>query len=241
MKRVVDFIIAEITVVTFILINTVALVGLSMYPITERYGTIWFAIDYGCVIYFIIEAALKIRRFSWSDYWESGWNRFDFIIVIISLPALLTPIIDLQAFSIILILRIGRLFRLFRLMRFIPNRVHLAAGISRALKASLGVFVALVLVNIMFSVGASLLFRDLAPEYFGSPMLSMYSFFKIFTVEGWYEIPDLLASRADSQAWAVFARVYFVLSVLIGGILGLSLANAVFVNCGVRPHHLSYR
>jgi voltage-gated sodium channel len=149
---------------------------------------------------------------------------------VISLPALLTPLIDLQGFAVILILRIGRLFRLFRFMRFIPNRTHLAAGILRALKASLGVFAALAMINVMFSVGASLLFNDLAPEYFGNPMLSLYSIFKIFTVEGWYEIPDLIASRADHQGWVVFTRVYFVLSVLIGGILGLSLVNAVFVD-----------
>lgn len=60
-------------------------------------------------------------------------------------------------------------------------------------------------------------------------MISFYSTFKIFTVEGWYEIPDLIAERSDSLGLAVFARIYFVLLLFGGGIFGLSLINSIFV------------
>jgi voltage-gated sodium channel len=230
MKRLVDFIIAEWTVVAIILLNAVSLFVLSMYPASSRYDTVWFDIDYGCTAFFVIEALLKIRRFSWRGYWESGWNRFDFIIILVSLPAFIEPFMDVHGFSTILILRIGRLFRMLRLVNFIPNRDHLGAGIARALKASFGVLVGLFIINLVLSIGASFLFSHLAPEHFGTPFLSMYTMFKVFTIEGWYEIPDLLASRADGQEWAYLARMYFVVSVTIGGILGLSLANAVFVD-----------
>jgi voltage-gated sodium channel len=53
--------------------------------------------------------------------------------------------------------------------------------------------------------------------------------FRIFTIEGWHEIPDAIA-RSTTEGWAVFARVYFGIAVLVGGILGLSLGNAVFVD-----------
>jgi voltage-gated sodium channel len=53
--------------------------------------------------------------------------------------------------------------------------------------------------------------------------------FQIFTVEGWHEIPDAIAAGA-TDSWAALARIYFGLAVLVGGILGLSLGNAVFVD-----------
>jgi voltage-gated sodium channel len=62
----------------------------------------------------------------------------------------------------------------------------------------------------------------------------------MFTVEGWNEIPAEIAAqmKEDNQTWTVFnsytliaiTRFYFGSIVLFGGIFGLSLANAVFVD-----------
>jgi len=230
MTRLAAALVSERNVVAAIVINAVALFLLGFEGERDTTASPWFWIDYGCVVFFVLEAAIKIRLGTWRGYFASGANRFDFAVVLASLPVLVTPLVDLHAFSVVLLLRLGRLFRLFRLLTFIPNRDHLMAGIRRALRASVGVFLALALVNFILATGASFLFGDLAPEYFGNPLMSLYSLFKVFTVEGWYEIPDLLAARADHPLWALASRVYFIVAVLIGGILGLSLANAVFVD-----------
>jgi voltage-gated sodium channel len=226
---VLNWLIDETVVIVIILINTVALFMLASAELAEAQADLWFALDYACVVYFVVEAALKIISFGWRGYYDDGWNRMDFYVVVASLPVLATPMVDLRHFSVILILRMGRLFRMFRLLRFIPDRHRLAAGIKRSLKASLGVFLAVLLVNFILAMAASMLFGKFAPEYFGNPLKACYSMFQVFTVEGWYEIPELLAERA-SDAWAVFARAYFVFSVFFGGILGLSVVNAVFVD-----------
>ncbi len=230
MNRLVCAVVAERTVVTAILINATALFMLGFESERDAVASPWFWIDYACVVFFVLEAAIKIHLSAWRGYLASGWNRFDVAVVLASLPALVTPVVDLHAFSVVLLLRLGRLFRLFRLLTFIPERDHLVDGIRRALRASVGVFLALAVVNFILATGASFLFGDLAPEHFGNPLMSLYSLFKVFTVEGWYEIPDLLAERADHPLWAVASRAYFIVAVLIGGILGLSLANAVFVD-----------
>jgi len=186
-------------------------------------------VDYGCVVYFVIEAITKIRPRGFRDYWSSGWNRFDFIVVLLSAPALLSPILPLRELSVFLVLRIGRVFRLFRVMRFIPHADHLYSGVQRALRASVGVFIALSLVNLVFALGATQLFGRAAPQYFGNPALSIYSIFRVFTLEGWADIPDAIAANS-SWVLAVIARIYFVIAVTVGGLLGISLANAVFVD-----------
>ena len=62
----------------------------------------------------------------------------------------------------------------------------------------------------------------------------------MFTIEGWNEIPAVIAERVQengsgsnylSTTFLIgITRFYFVFVVLIGGIFGMSLANAVFVD-----------
>jgi voltage-gated sodium channel len=217
-----------------IVLNTFALFLAESEPEGSRGQALWNAVDYGCVLFFMLEAGLKITRQRWTGYWSNGWNRFDFVVVVLSLPALLDPLLGgMGFFANVLVLRLGRIFRLFRVLRFIPNLDHLLVGIRRALRASVGVFLALFLINFIFAMGATVMFKKTAPELFGNPIMSCYSMFKVFTVEGWYEIPDQLAANAaenENRPLEVGIRLYFVASVLIGGIFGFSLANAVFVD-----------
>jgi voltage-gated sodium channel len=234
--------VSDKAVIAVVLLDAVALsvmaftdphfVGLAVVPEHKEAiayeAAVW--LDFACVVYFFVEMILKIRAEGWRAYWSRGWNRFDFCIVVASAPVLLTPVFDVSDLSLILGLRLGRLFRLFRLMRFIPNREHLWAGAKRAMKASVGIFLGLVIINLIFSLGATQLFARIAPEHFGNPALSSYSLFRVFTVEGWYEIPDVIAERAPHAVLGVLARVYFMGAVLVGGIFGVALANAVFVD-----------
>lgn len=230
MSRLVHFFIRERTVVAIILVNTMALFAAGFYPEGSSRARFWTLIDWGCIVYFTVEAILKIRLLSFATYWRSGWNRVDFVVLLCSLPALAAPMVDVRHFSVVLLLRLGRLLRLFRLLRFIPDREHLVEGITRSLKASVGVFLAVMLLLFILSMGANQLFAQIAPEHFGDPLISLYSIFKVFTVEGWHELPDLLAQRADHAVWATVARIYFSATVLLVGILGFSLVNAVFVD-----------
>lgn len=213
-----------------ILVNTIALIGLGFSDEGSTTAKVWLAVDLACVAFFLAEVALKLRRQGTRGYFARWGNRFDFAVTMISAPALLHFWMDLPEMGAFLALRIARLLRLLRNLHFIPNREHLIAGVGRAMRASVGVFLALLIVNLILALGATFLFGKAAPEYFGNPLLSIYSLFKVFTVEGWYEIPDLLADRAGDQALAVFSRVYFVVCVVVGGILGLSLLNAVFID-----------
>jgi voltage-gated sodium channel len=232
----IKLLIGEPTVMSVIGLNGVALF-LHAFPANQNnaFGEFLEWIDYGCMVYFVFEAALKIWLLGARGYFSSGWNRFDFFIVLAGIPLLLHPPFAseaLSAYAIAPLLRMGRFLRFVRLLRFIPNASHIGQGIVRSLKASIGVFLVLLLLNFMLALGATMLFSGLdgADPYFGDPLTSIYSLFKVFTVEGWYEIPDTLADNGASPAWIGLLRFYFIVTVLVGGILGLSLANAVFVD-----------
>jgi voltage-gated sodium channel len=228
-KRLSTLLTAEALVASIIVLNTAALVVMGYAEHETPWAAVARWVDYGCVVYFSIETLLEVRSAGWRTFWHSRWNRFDLTVVVLSSPVLLLPLFEVEGLATLLVLRLGRLFRLFRVLRFIPNREHLYRGMTRALRASVGVFLALLLLNIAVSVGATQLFGRYLPEHFGNPLLSSYTIFRVFTVEGWSSIPDAIAATAP-PAIGVLARLYFVATVLCGGILGLSLANAVFVD-----------
>lgn len=182
-------------------------------------------------ILFLLESITKIRHFGWKKYIQSGWNKLDFILVLLSLPSILLLMVhsDIHGLSFLLVFRISRVFKFFRFFKFIPGIDALVKGVQRAIKSSVFVLFGLFVFNFIIAVLSSYLFKDISHEYFGNPLKSMYTIFKIFTVEGWYEIPDELAKNADNMT-SFLIKTYFVLILIVGGIVGLSLVNSIFVD-----------
>ena len=60
--------------------------------------------------------------------------------------------------------------------------------------------------------------------------------FKVFTIEGWFEIPDDVTQNL-SPVSAFFTNVYFIFIVMSGGIFGLSLVNSIFVDAMVSDNN----
>lgn len=217
-------------VAVVILINAVV-ITLGAFRDIEMFASEWLTwVDISCELFFIVEIAMRIHRFTWHTFFENNWNKFDFIVVLISTPVLLAPFYPMGHFNFILMLRLARLIRIFKLLYFIPHRERLITGIGRALNASIGVFLALLFILSITAVGATYLFGQTAPEYFGNPIKSAYAIFQVFTMDGWPMVPDLLIKDSDSLGWIMLVRGFFIIAVVIGGILGLSMLNAVFVD-----------
>jgi len=187
-------------------------------------------IDQLFIGFFVFEAAVKIRVLGKEGYFEKGWNRFDFAIVVLSLPTLLTHVLTIPDTSLFLILRLFRITRLVRFIRFIPNLGQVLEGLGRALRASVFVLAALFFLNFLLAIVTCHFFAELVPDKFGDPIISAYHIFQLFTIEGWNEIPDEVIPLLDKRWLVWLTRVYFGTIVLIGGIFGMSLANAVFVD-----------
>lgn len=222
------FFLREENMLLAITLNSIIIFALY-FP--SMYGVKWLVyLDHLFIAVFTIEAIVKIRHYNWKTYWDSNWNRFDLIIVIGSFPSLLTEILPVPDTSLLIVLRLFRLLRLVRFLRFIPNMSKVLQGLGRALKASVFVVLALFFLNILLALVTCQFYGHVAPEYFGNPLISSYSIFQLFTVEGWNEIAQSVADRTDNAFLEGFTRFYFVLIVLLGGIFGMSLANAVFVD-----------
>lgn len=182
-------------------------------------------------VLFIFEMFVKIMEYGFSKYISDAWNRLDFILVILSIPSLAFIFVNdsnLQL-NIFLSLRVFRVFKFFRLIRFFPDITSLIISIQRAIKASYIVLAGFLLLVFIVSLVTCSLYKNIVPEYFGNPINSFYSIFRLFSIEGWYEIPDLIAARTNDTI-AFLSKLYFAILLFCGGILGMSLVNSIFVD-----------
>jgi len=195
--------------------------------------------DLVCTLIFIIEMVVKQVEYGIKGYWRDGWNRLDGVLVILSLPsvaAFFMPAGILGNLSVLLVLRLLRVLRFFRIIHIFPNFSNIARNFGKALRDSYGVFAGFIVLILIVALVSCALFRDAAPEYFATPIDSIYSIFRICTGEGWNEIPDTIA-EGSSVVTARWVRLYFSLLLVICSIIGLSLVNSIFVDAMVSDNN----
>jgi voltage-gated sodium channel len=195
-------------------------------------------LDVACTIIFVIEMIVKLVEYGFKGYWKSGWNKLDGTLVLLSIPSLIFYFIPDVSFdvSFLLILRVLRVFRFFRLIHAFPGFTSMIAKFANAMHQSYAVFVGLLVMIIVFAMIGSTLFKEAAPEYFATPLDGIYSTFRIFTGEGWNEIPDTVAANS-SEGWGYAIRLYFSLVLIVGCIIGMSLLNSIFVDAMVADNN----
>lgn len=224
-------------ILLLILVNafTIFMSGFQLLP-NQKFA--FELIDNAITILFVIEISIKLKEYGAKKYFSFHWNKFDFVLVILSFPTLIAYLsnIEITSISFLLVFRVMRLFKSFRFLKFIPNIEHLIKGISRALKSSVIVLLGFMIYIFIIGIFTFYLFKGVSTEYFGNPLTALYSIFKIFTVEGWFEIPEVLAQNL-SPVLSFFTYLYFIFIVITGGIFGLSLVNSIFVDAMVSDNN----
>jgi len=224
-------------ILSLILLNAV-IIFVGGFGLAPQQQFLINIIDSVITTMFIAELLTKTNKFGIKGYLSSGWNVFDAILILISLPSLIIFLFGIEFIdlSFILVFRVLRIFKTFRFFKFIPGIEQLLSGVQRALKASVFILIGFVVYIFVIGVLSFSLFKNLSPEHFSDPLTSLYSVFKVFTVEGWFSIPEKMCVDIP-QTKAVFIHLYFVFILLTGGIFGLSLVNSIFVDAMVSDNN----
>ncbi len=224
-------------ILILILLNAVLLFW-GGFDIANSTRTILRSIDSIITVLFIIEVIVKVRNYGLKGYFSSRWNLFDFVLILLSVPELFAFTLNIETIDVsyLIAFRIFRVFKSFRFFKFIPNVKHIIKDIQLAIKASVFVFLAFVVFLFILGILSNYIFANNPTEYFSDPLKSLYTIFKIFTVEGWFEIPEQL-TETYTQTQSFFTYLYFVIIVLVGGIFGLSMVTSIFVDSMVSDNN----
>jgi voltage-gated sodium channel len=188
------------------------------------------AVDILCTVIFICEMVLKHRLYGVRGYWKDGWNILDGTVTLLSLPSLLVYFLPTTGgMKILVTLRALRVFKSFRTVRHFPNIKEIWKGFRLAMRQSAGFLIGYLVIIVVIAMFNSALFSESAPQYFKTPLDAIYTVFQLFTVEGWYDIPNAVAGDM-APIWVHIVRFYFCVLLIGGGIIGMSLINSIFVD-----------
>lgn len=217
-------------ILLLILLNAVAIFLQEFQienPILNTFETLF-------TIAFILEVYFKIKTRTFKVYISTGWNKLDFILIAASIPSLFSIFVfDLE---FLLIFRVFRIFKFFRLLQYFPRINSILPGLRRAIRASYLIFFGFFTLLFIFSMLSCAMFKNIAPEYFGNPIDSLFATFQVFSIEAWNTIPDLIAQRSNHTI-GLLSKLYFALLMFFGGIVGLSIMNSIFVDAMVSDNN----
>jgi voltage-gated sodium channel len=201
-----------------IAINAVAL-GLETYDSIDRsIGRELHLANDVILGIFVVELLLRIgacgRRTQ--DFFRSGWNVFDFIVV----TASFVPGVRENA----TILRLVRLLRIVRAVRLLPDLRVLTVAVGRSIPgvASLAA-ITLLLVYIYGMVGW-VIFHDHDPANFGNVGQSMVTMFILLTLEN---LPTYIEKAQELSDWTL---IFYVSYVLVASFLIFNLFIGIVIN-----------
>ena len=212
--RIVESKLFERSILVVILVNAVVLGLETSQEIMNEYGHFLEMLNYVFITIFVIEMLLKLYAYHLS-YFRSGWNIFDFIIVVSSL---------IPTGGVFTGLRILRIFRVLRILRLISGLKPLRKIVSSILRSLPGVAWTVLLMLIVYYVFAIIgihLFAHDAPEKFGSLGAAFITLFELTTLEGWQ---DIVFPLTQLHVWAWIYFLIFILAaafILINVILGI--------------------
>ncbi len=168
------------------------------------------ALDQAITFIFAIEIALKLIVYRF-QFFKSGWNWFDFIVVGLSL------IPGSGAFSV---MRALRVLRILRLLHVVPMMKRITEALLKALPGMSAILAVLALFTYVGAVMATNMFGNTDNEevllLFGDLPRSAYSLFQVMTMDGWrFEVVEKVIDDGHPYAWVFFLLFIFIASFAI--------------------------
>ena len=234
--KVIKPIINDRILLILILLN-VFIISLHSFDSFKIYYYIFDVIDVCFTIIFTLEITTNIFQFSGRNFKEKflkfhsdKWNKIDFYSVLLAIPSIGVLFVnDLEIFAGFTILRTLRIFKILRVIEFIPEGKKISSKLLKALKGVFFIIVAFIVYSTIISLISVTLFKSSAPSFFCNAFDSFFTIFKIFSGDGFSDVVAEIVSNSSLE-FAYFTKLYFVMIVFTGSILGLSLINSVFID-----------
>jgi voltage-gated sodium channel len=167
---------------------------------------------------FVVELAIRITAHGRRprDYFKSGWNVFDFVVVAASFAPGIRENVTL--------LRIARLLRVVRAVRLLPDLRVLTVAVGRSIPGVASLAVITLLLVYVYGMVGWLIFRDHDPENFANVGQSMLTMFVLLTLEN---LPTYIETAQELSDWTL---LFYISYVLVASFLIFNLFIGIVIN-----------
>lgn len=204
-------------IATVIVVNAVIL-GLETYPtVMADYGDLLILLNELCFAVFVVELLLRLASYGRNirDFFRSGWNVFDLIII----GAVFIPGVREQA----QLLRLLRLARIVRLVRYLPDARILVLTVIKSIPSVFSMVVLTLLLLFVYGMIGWSLFGAALPETWGTIGQAMLTLFILLTLENFPTYLD------EAEAVSPYAVVFFVSYVLLAAFVVFNLLIGIVI------------
>ena len=201
-----------------ILVNAAAL-GAETYPgFAAQYGEAITLVNHVCLGIFTVELVIRLLAYApnFGDFFKSGWNVFDFIVI----GASYVPFFGDSA----TILRLLRLGRIVRVVSLFPDLRLLLVAIGRSVPPMLSMGVMALLMIYVYAIVGWILFGQELPDRWGDLGTAMLNLFVMLTLENF---PDNLQAGMSVHPWS---WIYFVSFALLASFILLNVLIGIVIN-----------
>lgn len=201
-------------------------IGANTYELPSSVETAIYWLDQFIILFFLVEIIIKFFSYRHKlDFFKSGWNWFDAIIVIGSLvPSVGHGVV------------IGRLLRVFRVLRLVSAVPQLKLLINALLKAIPKMAYIAVLMFIIFYIYAvlgNLIFSEINEQLWGDVAISMLTLFRVATFEDWTDV------MYETMAVHPLSWIFFITFIFLTAFVFLNMMIGVVIETMTEEHKLS--
>ena len=208
----------------------------------EKYDAALTYVNYIFTGIFIVECIIKLLAYFPVAYFHSGWNRFDFFVVVASIADLVIANIDgidakfLKSFQIIRVLRVLRVTRVLRLVKSLKGLEKLIQTLSWSISALANVFLLMLIIFCIFAILGCYFYDGIIYEKYKSKFKYINEFynvdnfynsflltFRCTTGESWHNIMMELAFVDLEVVSEAYAYIYMIISNFVNSIIMLNL------------------
>jgi len=240
----------QVFVAGLIGMNFVAnIVQAQIDPTGTKHAAAFGGFDLFFNVVFLFELILNMYSSWLCDFWKSGWNIFDFNVVVIGwLFQLQVPLPGPMK-----LLRMMRAFRVFRLFKRVPSLRKILNSLAKAVPGVMNAFLIQLIVMCIYAIigvdrfqyyGEGGFFynelgekielvtgrqQDYGFEYFGDFGKSLYTMFQVLTGESWSEAICRPLFHSSEFTTSMGSAFFFVSFVILNAVVLINVVVAVLL------------
>jgi voltage-gated sodium channel len=208
----------ELVVVAVIIISALE-IGAKTYDLSDAAIFILEYLDVFITIFFLCEILVRfIGEEEKKNFFKSGWNIFDTLVVVISL-------IPVDESEMALLARLIRIFRVLRMISIIPELRILINSLLKALPRLGYVVLLMFIIFYIYAAVGSYWFSDINQVLWGDIAISMLTLFRVMTFEDWtdiqYETMEVYRFSWIFYMTFIFFTAFAFLNMVIGIVVGV--------------------
>ena len=203
-------------IVIAVILLSALMIGAKTHNLSANVVAVLLFLDVAVTVFFAVEISIRFLACpEKKNFFKSGWNIFDTVIVIGSLVP--------TGGSGVLLARLLRVFRVLRLVSMVPELRLLINALLKAIPRMGYIALLMFVIFYIYAAIGSMYFHEINEVLWGDVSISMLTLFRVATFEDWTDVMyETMAVYPLSWIYYltfIFLTAFIFLNMMVGTVL----------------------